>query len=123
MSKLNPVIKNKRINRISFEILHSVGGEFDLKVNFKIETKNPREANNTLLVLVEAHLFTPEKDFIDIICEENIIFTMDYQPDEDDSNIGEEVVPLTQLCVFEDVDRILETMGYDKLGLKENFKV
>lgn len=123
MSDINAILTKATIQKVSVEISNDIGDSFELKADCRAKILPPKEKDNTLLVNLEIQLLTPDEKWIDIFMAGDVIFSFDYQPEEDDKEVGKAIINLALALFFEKVDNTLEEMGHSRLGLKENFKV
>lgn len=98
---------------ISREIKNSI----DLKLGCQAKLKTPRDIENkSVLLNIKLILATPTDDLkAELIAD--IIFGLDYMPDDYNIIAEQKLIPLARTSLFEKLDEILVAMGYKKMHL------
>ncbi|QIB69763.1 hypothetical protein Ami103574_10715 [Aminipila butyrica] len=113
-------IKKRRLNKIHIDISQALPKNFKLDAESTVKVKTPKnKEEKTLLILMETHIGIPNSDDINIILNVDFVFEFDEVPNDYDSIVKDEIVPLAQKDLFKTLDNILVEMGYKELGLAE----
>ena len=119
MSEINAKIIDQKIISTHITISREIKNSIDLKLGCQSKLKTPRDIENkSVLLNIKLILATPTDDLkAELIAD--IIFELDYVPDDYNIIAEQKLIPLARTSLFETLDEILVAMGYKKMRLAD----
>lgn len=117
MQEINAEIIKQRI--ISSDIFISQDLEKNFQLNMKCEAKlrTPKdEENNTVLLKMRLDI-NSEDEKLKIQFVANIIFGLNYKPQNYDEIVEKKLIPMAQKALLNSLDDMLVVMGYNKMEI------
>ena len=119
MSEINAKIIDQKIISTHITISREIKNSIDLKLSCQAKLKTPQDIeNNSVLLNIKLFLATPTDDLIAELTAD-IIFELDYVPDDYNIIAEQKLIPLARTSLFEKWDEILVAMGYKKMRLAD----
>lgn len=119
MSKINAKIIDQKIISTHITISREIKNSIDLKLSCQAKLKTPQDIeNNSVLLNIKLFLATPTDD-LKAELTADIIFELDYVPDDYNIIAEQKLIPLARTSLFEKWDEILVAMGYKKMRLAD----
>ena len=119
MSEINAKIIDQKIISTHITISREIKNSIDLKLSCQAKLKTPRDIeNNSVLLNIKLFLATPTDD-LKAELTADIIFELDYVPDDYNIIAEQKLIPLARTSLFEKWDEILVAMGYKKMRLAD----
>ena len=115
MSEINAKIIDQKIISTHITISREIKNSIDLKLSCQAKLKTPQDIeNNSVLLNIKLFLATPTDD-LKAELTADIIFELDYVPDDYNIIAEQKLIPLARTSLFEKWDEILVAMGYKKM--------
>ena len=119
MSEINAKIIDQKIISTHITISREIKNSIDLKLSCQAKLKTPQDIeNNSVLLNIKLFLATPTDD-LKAELTPDIIFELDYVPDDYNIIAEQKLIPLARTSLFEKWDEILVAMGYKKMRLAD----
>lgn len=119
MSEINAKIIDQKIISTHITISREIKNSIDLKLSCQAKLKTPQDIeNNSVLLNIKLFLATPTDD-LKAELTADIIFELDYVPDDYNIIAEQKLIPLARTSLFEKWDEILVAMGYKKMRLTD----
>ena len=119
MSEINAKIIDQKIISTHITISREIKNSIDLKLSCQAKLKTPQDIeNNSVLLNIKLFLATPTDD-LKAELTADIIFELDYVPDDYIIIAEQKLIPLARTSLFEKWDEILVAMGYKKMRLAD----
>lgn len=119
MSEINAKIIDQKIISAHITISREIKNSIDLKLSCQAKLKTPQDIeNNSVLLNIKLFLATPTDD-LKAELTADIIFELDYVPDDYNIIAEQKLIPLARTSLFEKWDEILVAMGYKKMRLAD----
>ncbi len=119
MSEINAKIIDQKIFSTHITISREIKNSIDLKLSCQAKLKTPQDIkNNSVLLNIKLFLATPTDD-LKAELTADIIFELDYVPDDYNIIAEQKLIPLARTSLFEKWDEILVAMGYKKMRLAD----
>ena len=119
MSEINAKIIDQKIISTHITISREIKNSIDLKLSCQAKLKTPQDIeNNSVLLNINLFLATPTDD-LKAELTADIIFELDYVPDDYNIIAEQKLIPLARTSLFEKWDEILVAMGYKKMRLAD----
>ncbi|MCR1919462.1 hypothetical protein NSA48_10495 [Frisingicoccus caecimuris] len=119
MSEINAKIIDQKIISTHITISREIKNSIDLKLSCQAKLKTPQDIeNNSVLLNIKLFLATPTDD-LKAELTADIIFELDYVPDDYNIIAEQKLIPLARTSLFEKWDEILVAMGYKKMRLAD----
>ena len=119
MSEINAKIIDQKIISTHITISREIKNSIDLKLSCQAKLKTPQDIeNNSVLLNIKLFLATPTDD-LKAELTADIIFELDYVPDDYNIIAEQKLIPLARTSLFEKLYEILVAMGYKKMRLSD----